>query len=93
MAANGWRMMPSHAEGRHGQGLLQQSIVKANGAQSVLASALGSDWKGKLSPVAYLSAIPLAFVSPWTSCALYAGVALIRLVPDRRIERKLVDAR
>jgi uncharacterized membrane protein len=73
--------------------LLQQSIVKANGAQSVLASAIGSDWKGKLSPVAYLSAIPLAFVSPWISCALYAAVALIWLVPDQRIERRLVSER
>ena len=69
--------------------LLQQSIVKANGAHSVLASAIGTDWKGKLSPLAYLSAIPLAYVSPWISCALYACVALIWLVPDRRIERRL----
>ena len=71
--------------------LLQQSIVKANGAKSVLASAIGSDWKGKLSPLAYVAAIPSAFVSPWISCALYVVVALIWLVPDRRIERRLVN--
>jgi TMEM175 potassium channel family protein len=70
--------------------LLQQCIVSVNGAQSVLARAIGSDWKGKLSPLAYLAAIPLAFVNPWISCALYVGVALIWLVPDRRIERRLV---
>jgi uncharacterized membrane protein len=70
--------------------LLQQCIVAANGAQSVLARAIGSDRKGKLSPLAYLAAIPLAFVNPWLSCALYVAVALIWLVPDRRIERRLV---
>ena len=51
---------------------------------------MGSDWKGKVSPVLYLAAIPLAFVSAWISCALYVCVALIWLVPDRRIERRLV---
>ena len=70
--------------------LLQQCIVAANGAQSLLARAIGSDRKGKLSPLAYLAAIPLAFVNPWLSCALYVTVALIWLVPDRRIERRLV---
>jgi uncharacterized membrane protein len=70
--------------------LLQHCIVSVNGAQSVLARAIGSDWKGKLSPLAYLAAIPLAFLNPWISCALYVGVALIWLVPDRRIERRLV---
>jgi uncharacterized membrane protein len=73
--------------------LLQQCIVAANGAQSLLARAIGHDWKGKLSPLAYLAAIPLAFANAWISCALYVGVALIWLVPDRRIERRLaVDA-
>jgi TMEM175 potassium channel family protein len=70
--------------------LLQQCIVSVNGAQSVLARAIGGDWKGKLSPLVYLAAIPLAFVSPWISCALYVAIALIWLVPDRRIERRLV---
>ena len=69
--------------------LLQQCIVAVNGAQSTLAQAIGRDWKGKLSPVLYLAAIPLAFVSPWISNALFVLVALIWLVPDRRIERRL----
>ena len=69
---------------------LQQSIVAAHGDQSVLARAVGRDWKGRLSPLAYIAAIPLAFVNSWISCALYAAVALIWLVPDRRIERRLV---
>jgi len=63
--------------------------VAANGPDCALAQALGSDWKGKASPVFYLAAIPLAFVSAWISCVLYVAVALIWLVPDRRIERKL----
>ena len=70
--------------------LLQQCIVAANGTQSVLARSLGHDWKGKLSPLAYVTAIPMAFVNPWISCALYGAVALVWLVPDRRIERRLV---
>jgi uncharacterized membrane protein len=63
--------------------------VATNGAQSLLARAIGSDWKGKLSPLAYLAAIPLAFVNAWVSCALYVVVALVWLVPDRRIEQRL----
>jgi uncharacterized membrane protein len=67
--------------------ILQATIVARQGTGSPLASALGSDWKGKLSPAVYLSAIPLAFVSPWIANALYAAVALVWLIPDRRIER------
>ena len=73
--------------------ILQLSIVAHQGPSSVLASALGRDWKGKLSPVAYIAAIPLAFVNPWISGALYALVAAIWLVPDRRIARVLTDGR
>jgi len=69
--------------------LLQQCIVAVNGPECALALAVGSDWKGKASPLFYLAAIPLASVSPWISCALYVAVALIWLVPDRRIERRL----
>ncbi len=69
--------------------LLQQCIVAVNGRQSTLAQALGRDWKGKTSPLLYLIAIPLAFVSPCISNALFVLVALIWLVPDRRIERRL----
>lgn len=70
--------------------LLQKAITMAHGRRrSVLASALGRDLKGKISLVMYLIAIGLAFVEPWLSIALYALVALIWLVPDRRIENAL----
>jgi len=67
--------------------LLQLAIVRKQGASSALAKALGSDVKGKISPVLYVTAIPLAFLSPWISCAIYLLVALIWLIPDRRIEQ------
>ena len=69
--------------------LLQQSIIAAAGPDSVLKRAIGSDWKGNLSPLLYLVAILLTFVSPWLAQAIYVGVALIWLVPDTRIERTL----
>ena len=69
--------------------LLQQSLIKHDGNESLLAVAVGSDFKGKLSPLAYLLAIPAAFVSRWLAGALYVAVALLWLVPDRRIERVL----
>jgi uncharacterized membrane protein len=69
--------------------ILQSAIVARHGRSSLLAMALGRDWKGKLSPAIYFAAIPLAFASPWLSNGLYALVALIWLVPDRRIERAL----
>ena len=69
--------------------ILQRAIIARQGPGSILATALGSDWKGKLSPLAYITAIPMAFVSPWISGALYASVAVVWLVPDRRIERVL----
>ncbi len=70
--------------------ILQRAIIRQQGRNSLLAAAIGKDWKGKLSPVLYLAAIPLAFVSPWISSGLYVFVALMWLVPDRRIERMLV---
>ncbi len=69
--------------------VLQTVIIRRQGKDSLLASAVGSDWKGKLSPVLYLSGMLLAFVNPWISNAIYAAVALIWLIPDRRIERAL----
>jgi uncharacterized membrane protein len=69
--------------------ILQRVIVKRQGKDSLLASALGRDWKGRLSPVLYLTGMLLAFVDPWISNALYALVAFIWLIPDRRIERAL----
>ena len=71
--------------------VLQRAIIAQQGNNSFLASALGRDWKGKLSPVLYLAAIPLAFLSPWISNGIYAFAALLWLVPDRRIERALAQ--
>jgi uncharacterized membrane protein len=69
--------------------ILQRAIIVQQGRDSLLATAIGRDWKGKLSPVLYLVAIPLAFVSPWIASGLYVFVALLWLIPDRRIERVL----
>jgi uncharacterized membrane protein len=69
--------------------ILQRAIISQQGPRSLLAAAIGRDWKGKLSPVCYLLAIPLAFVSSWIANALYVFVALLWLIPDRRIERVL----
>jgi uncharacterized membrane protein len=69
--------------------LLQKAIMRRQGAQSVLAHALGSDIKGKISPVLYAVGIVLSFVVPWVSIAIYALVAVIWLIPDRRIEHAL----
>ena len=69
--------------------ILAQAIIAFHGPQSELATAMGKDWKGKVSLLAYVAAIGLAFVSPWISGALYLGVALMWLIPDRRIERRL----
>jgi uncharacterized membrane protein len=69
--------------------VLQHAIIVDQGRNSLLASAIGRDWKGKLSLLFYLTAIPLAFVSPWIASALYTLVALLWLIPDRRIERAL----
>ena len=69
--------------------LLQRCIIDIEGPDSVLALAIGRDWKGKLSPITYLLAIPGAYIGPGIAQALYVLVALIWLVPDRRIERAL----
>jgi uncharacterized membrane protein len=69
--------------------MLQRSIVDCNGSNSSLAEAIGNDLKGKASLAMYALSIPLAFVHPWISIGLYIAVALVWLVPDRRIERHL----
>jgi uncharacterized membrane protein len=69
--------------------LLQQTIIRAQGPESILKKALGSDWKGKLSPVLYILAIVSTRYSTWTAEAILVGAALIWLLPDRRIERVL----
>jgi len=66
--------------------VLQSVIIREQGPQSRLRRLVGSDWKGKLSPVFYLAGIGFAFVAPVISECLYAFVALVWLVPDRRIE-------
>ena len=67
--------------------ILQRTIIRSQGAHSMLATAVGGDKKGKISPVLYAVAIPAAFVSTAISGALFAAVALIWLLPDKRIER------
>ena len=69
--------------------VLQGEIIADQGPGSRLRAAIGKDLKGKLSPALYLAAIPLAFVSQWISDGLYVLVALIWLVPDRRIEGRI----
>jgi uncharacterized membrane protein len=71
--------------------ILQRRIIAHQGHDSLLAAAIGGDWKGKLSPVLYFLAIPLAFVNPWIASGLYVFVALLWLIPDRRIERTLAQ--
>ena len=72
--------------------VLQRAILTAQGADSRLASAVGGDLKGKISPVFYMLAIALAFVRPWIADGLYVLVALLWLIPDRRIERVVAEA-
>ena len=69
--------------------LLQKTILRKQGPESLLANALGTDIKGKISPVLYAAAILLAFVNPWISIAIYVMVAVMWLAPDRRIENVL----
>ena len=67
--------------------ILHRALVAAQGEHSKLGAMIGKDFKGKISLVLYAAAIPLAFLRPWLSAAIYVTVALIWLVPDRRIEK------
>src|SRR5437660_376030 len=69
--------------------ILEYTIIAKEGRDSLLASAIGGDWKGKLSPVIYLIAILLAFVNSWIAGALYVFAALLWLIPDPRIEKEI----
>ncbi len=69
--------------------LLTRALLAIHARDSVLATALGRDFKGKISIVIYVAAVSVAFVSAWLALALYFLVAFIWLVPDRRIEKKL----
>jgi uncharacterized membrane protein len=71
--------------------ILERTLIAAHGRDSKLAQALGSDAKGLFSLCVYIAAVPLAFVQPVVSYALYVFVALLWLIPDRRIERHLKD--
>jgi uncharacterized membrane protein len=69
--------------------IMQTTIIRAQGRESALRQALGRDLKGKIAPLLYLAGIAMAFVATWASDLIYASVALLWLVPDRRIEAKL----
>jgi uncharacterized membrane protein len=68
---------------------LEQAIIRDQGRDARLARAMGRDWKGKLSPLAYVTAVGLSFLDQWLAVAIYVGMALLWLVPDRRVERTL----
>ena len=68
---------------------LQNALIAREGPDSGFKRAIGADWKGKVSAIAYLSAIGLAFVEPWISNAIYVAMALVWLIPDSRITRHL----
>jgi uncharacterized membrane protein len=72
--------------------ILVRTLLAGHGPDSTLARAIGSDLKGKISLVIYLGGIPVAAFLPWLAVGLYAVVAIIWLVPDRRIERALDSA-
>jgi uncharacterized membrane protein len=95
MGENGFASMPTAVYGFDllmaaiAYEILQRAIIVKQGRDSLLARAVGKDWKGQLSPALYLAAIPLAFINRWLASALYVLVALLWLIPDPRIERKL----
>ena len=73
--------------------VLQQTIIRAQGRDSILKAAIGRDWKGKLSPVLYIVAIAATWYSPWIAGAILVAAALIWLIPDRRIENVLPSSK
>lgn len=72
--------------------VLQQTIIRSQGSNSILKNAVGQDWKGKLSPVLYCLAMVVAFWAEWIAMSLYIVAALIWLIPDRRIENTLTHS-
>jgi uncharacterized membrane protein len=72
--------------------LLAQTLIKHHGEKSLIANALGTDLKGKLSILIYVVAILLALVKPWAACSLYVLVAVMWLIPDRRIEKVMPES-
>ena len=71
--------------------VLARSLIALHGKGSVLANALGRDFKGRISTLIYLVAIPLALLKWWLACILYVLVAIMWLVPDPRIEKSLTE--
>ncbi|HEV2417784.1 MAG TPA: TMEM175 family protein [Terriglobia bacterium] len=71
--------------------ILTKALIALHGKDSTLATSIGKDVKGKISFIIYVAAIPLAFAQIWAACACYILVALIWLVPDRRIEKALTQ--
>ena len=69
--------------------LLQQTIIRTQGQDSILKKAIGLDWKGKLSPVLYMVAIVATFRSSWCGQGVFVIAAILWLIPDRRIEKHL----
>jgi uncharacterized membrane protein len=70
---------------------LQTAIIRDQGAGSVVAAAIGRDTKGKLSPLLYAAGIGLSFASRWPAVAIYAAVAVMWMIPDRRLERTITS--
>jgi uncharacterized membrane protein len=71
--------------------ILAHVLISLHGKTSMIGKALGRDFKGKISIVVYLAGIPLAFVRPWMACLFYVAVTVMWLVPDPRIEKKIVE--
>ncbi|BBD68967.1 hypothetical protein NIES4072_37010 [Nostoc commune NIES-4072] len=71
--------------------ILTRTLISHHGSDSTLAIAVGRDFKGKISVVLYAVAIPLAFINSWLACILYVVVAVMWLIPDRRIENTLTS--
>jgi uncharacterized membrane protein len=69
--------------------ILEYAIITSHGTGSTLARAVARDWKEKISLLAYVTGVAVAYFSPWISCVLYAAVAVLWLIPDRRIERTI----
>jgi uncharacterized membrane protein len=74
-----------------GYTVLERCIIAYDASNAALAEAVGVDWKGWSSLACYIAAMPLAFVSVWISLALYLAVAILWLVPDRRIEQRIAQ--
>ena len=72
--------------------ILTRAIIRADGSSSLVATAIGSDTKGRVSLLAYAAATVLAFVSPWITYALFVAVAVMWFIPDRRFSQVSTDA-